>query len=620
VRGYATELSVRGLANTFDGVPLNSYTFATSFYDKPVINLELLERIEVIRGPGSTLYGSDAFHGVLAYGARRPTSDSSEFRITGGAPGYVSSSLHRSQSLGDGRLHTTLATQKQGRQDLAYRYTSPDSGDVQTGKRDYAFRDLSASITYELGDIEQGLWRFNGVSSHYDATAFPGIGTQFFPRVFAAFDLDSASIPQDKDLSDQSSSFWLTQVDFQKQLSPQIELSSQIYHWQSKQEWRFDNSRYPASLTTRSGFGPFPCLTQPSELNPNPLYCAHSLQQAAQEQRSGIEAHLKSQWRPWRTKWVAGAGIDRFKIEDSTFKRVASTGDVFVDEQNPYVGDRRYVRFAFAQGSTELFDASVQLVYGARYDDYSDIGDHTSPRLGLITHLSEAFTSKLLYGHAFRAPNAIERNGNFDAIVPNQDIKPEEIDTYEWVNIYHRDHQQVQLTLFKSKWQDGIVLSPTDNADNQYINTGKNDAFGAEISSRNQVGQWRIQTSASYVKSENDRLDAEYGAFPRWLLNAYAQYQVPGTKLKLYGAERVMLSYRQGDNLGEQLAPKARQYYRTDLGLDYSLSSRSGIGAVFRANIRNIFDRDNVLPSSYNAEHGLPDLERQFTVGVELQY
>jgi len=55
VRGYATELSVRGIATILDGVPLNTLAFGTSAYDKPNIDLGILQRIETIRGPGSPM-------------------------------------------------------------------------------------------------------------------------------------------------------------------------------------------------------------------------------------------------------------------------------------------------------------------------------------------------------------------------------------------------------------------------------------------------------------------------------------------------------------------------------------------------------------------------------------
>ena len=617
IRGFATELSVRGIANSLDGVPLNSYTYATSFYDKPIINLKLLDRIELIRGPGSTLYGSDAFHGALSYQTHQPKQDITEFTVEGGAPSFSSSSLTSSLGLDTGRLHAGIAIQKQGRQDLEYQYTSPEDGQLNNGKRDNAYRDSSGYLTYEVDSIEMGSWRFNLYASNYEAKDFPGIGTQFFPRVFNAFDIESASIPQDKDLSSQTSDFALGQIDFSKQITDLLELSVQTYHWKSKQEWRFDNSRYPTTVTTRSGFGPLPCLTAPSATNPNPLYCPHELQQGAEETRSGIESNIKSELPELRTKWVAGVGLDRLKIKGSYFKRVGTDDTVYVDESNPYLGDKRDIRFAFFQGSSDLVPEAVQLVYGVRIDDYSDIESHTSPRLGAIFHINDRYTSKLLYGHAFRAPTAIEKQGNFDAIIANENIKPEEIDTYEWVNLFHYGTSQTELTLFNSHWNDGIVLAPSgDAADNQYVNTGKNESYGLEASTLHAFTDWQLQGSGSYVRSKNERSELEYGAFPSWMFSLQLDYAVPGTRVELSMHERVMLRYRQADTLGSDLAPKSKDYYRTDIGARYNLSKDSNKQKVLFATIQNLFGRDNTVPSLYNSEGGLSDLSRRINVGI----
>ncbi len=49
IRGYATELSVRGIATILDGVPLNTLAFGTAAYDKPNLDLGILQRIETHR-------------------------------------------------------------------------------------------------------------------------------------------------------------------------------------------------------------------------------------------------------------------------------------------------------------------------------------------------------------------------------------------------------------------------------------------------------------------------------------------------------------------------------------------------------------------------------------------
>lgn len=615
IRGYATELSVRSVTNMLDGVPLNSLAYGTSFYDKPVISLGLLDRIEVIRGPGSTLYGSDAFHGVLAYQTRSFEEDYNEVRIDTGAPSYTAAKWLSSRALGEGRLHGGITTQHQGRQGLDYHYTNPYTGEREQGKRDHSFRDISAFLTYETGELSEGYWRFNAFASNFESANQQGIGTQFFVDFADTANLSSASIVRDRDHSDQDSDFSLGQIDYARQLSDSLEVAAQVYHWESKQEWRFDNSRY---LET---FGPFSCLTEPTPSAVYPFFCPHELTQGNQEQRSGIESHFNQAFDSINTKFVYGIGLDQLKIKQSYFRRVASTNEVYVDGTNPLKGKKRNIRFAFLQGNTEFLSEQWQLVYGVRVDDYSDLNSHTSPRLGLITRINQNWVSKLLYGHAFRAPTAIEREGGIDGAVPNPNIKPSEIDTYEWINILQHHNGQTQLTAFSSRWDDAIILTPTGNGnDNQYVNTGKNSAYGFEISTRHQIQRWTLQTAGSYVRSKNKDANLEYGAFPKWLLSLNAHYQLESLPLQITLHERVMASYRQSDTLRSTTPDKSGNYYRTDVGLRYQLQSHGSSENYLYLTVRNIWDKDNILPSIYNAEGGLPDLERQLTAGLQLHF
>jgi iron complex outermembrane receptor protein len=67
IRGYAQFLSVRGVSTLIDGVPVNDLIFGSGQYDNEHISLGITDNLEVIKGPGSTLYGSDAFHGTMAF-------------------------------------------------------------------------------------------------------------------------------------------------------------------------------------------------------------------------------------------------------------------------------------------------------------------------------------------------------------------------------------------------------------------------------------------------------------------------------------------------------------------------------------------------------------------------
>lgn len=67
LRGYTgNTASARGKALLFDNIPLNSFAFGTALYSKSFLSLSLLNSIEMVRGPISSFYGPDAFHGAIA--------------------------------------------------------------------------------------------------------------------------------------------------------------------------------------------------------------------------------------------------------------------------------------------------------------------------------------------------------------------------------------------------------------------------------------------------------------------------------------------------------------------------------------------------------------------------
>ena len=108
------------------------------------------------------------------------------------------------------------------------------------------------------------------------------------------------------------------------------------------------------------------------------------------------------------------------------------------DEQPPatYLDDNRrsYALGLFLQDSWKIL-ASLNLTLGVRYDYNQTAGSATSPRAALVYSPWEKTAFKLLYGAAFRAPNANELyyDDNGISTRANRDLKPEKIRTYEGV-------------------------------------------------------------------------------------------------------------------------------------------------------------------------------------------
>ncbi len=91
----------------------------------------------------------------------------------------------------------------------------------------------------------------------------------------------------------------------------------------------------------------------------------------------------------------------------------------------------RSLRFISIQDEWSLSN-DWDLTTGIRYDDFSDFGDTINPRLALVWQTRYNLTSKLLYARAFRAPSFLEQFGqNNPVTLGNEDVEPETIDTFE---------------------------------------------------------------------------------------------------------------------------------------------------------------------------------------------
>jgi iron complex outermembrane receptor protein len=99
-----------------------------------------------------------------------------------------------------------------------------------------------------------------------------------------------------------------------------------------------------------------------------------------------------------------------------------------------YLNDRRSsnVWAAFAQDSIPI-RRNLVLDLGLRHDQYSTFGGTTNPRAALIYNPFEKTTLKFLYGQAFRAPTAYELYEYGGGSEPNPHLKPETVKTTELV-------------------------------------------------------------------------------------------------------------------------------------------------------------------------------------------
>ncbi|HEY3119930.1 MAG TPA: TonB-dependent receptor [Vicinamibacteria bacterium] len=125
----------------------------------------------------------------------------------------------------------------------------------------------------------------------------------------------------------------------------------------------------------------------------------------------------------------------------------------------------------------------VGVTAGVRRDDYSDFGSTVNPRAALVLRLPSDFTLKLLYGRAFRAPTFLELFFNFTGFIGNPSLKPSTINTFEVALGFRRPRLRASVNAYANSLRNFIVPErPFNPGESQrFINLPGIDARGVEL-------------------------------------------------------------------------------------------------------------------------------------------
>jgi outer membrane receptor protein involved in Fe transport len=242
--------------------------------------------------------------------------------------------------------------------------------------------------------------------------------------------------------------------------------------------------------------------------------------------------------------------------------------------------------------------ANFELTAGIRYDSYSDFGSTVNPRGALVWQPHPDITAKLLYGSAFRPPsqadlltkNAIWETGN-----PN--LEPETVKTWETAFDYKvTDTLHLATNLYYFKWEDGIILASDTHGGISGLaikNAGIQKGHGLELEAR-----WKITKKSSllanyaYSKVNDDKLQHDAGGYPQhsiyirtdWLL--YPKWYL-NTQVNWIGEMKRTLS---------DPRPPLDSYTTVDLTLRRKDIHQGHWN--FATSVRNLLDADVLSPSA----------------------
>jgi outer membrane receptor for ferrienterochelin and colicins len=173
----------------------------------------------------------------------------------------------------------------------------------------------------------------------------------------------------------------------------------------------------------------------------------------------------------------------------------------------------------FAQGDFRIL-TNLLLSGGIRYDYYTTFGDKTSYRAGLIYNPFSVTTLKLLWGTAFRAPNAYELFYAGPGLKGNPSMQPEDITTYQFVlEQTLTEHIRGYATLYHYDI-DNLINQEVDPADGLLFfgNMQKANANGSEIGlEANYLSGFRGRLSYAFQRTKDEQSGEELSNSPQHL-------------------------------------------------------------------------------------------------------
>lgn len=272
---------------------------------------------------------------------------------------------------------------------------------------------------------------------------------------------------------------------------------------------------------------------------------------------------------------------------------------------------------AFMRVQKNLGDLSVSM--GLRYDHNTRYGETWNPRAGLVWRPggSEATVAKLLYGEAYLAPSPFWTNKHFGAFVssptaasgyhsyffhvPNENLDPEKLRSVE-ASLSHDFAHRLRLTLnpYYNKVEDliqDVTIGPgtfrgveVDTLE-QAANTGDMETYGATLraDAALRAGRWSLEPWTAYTYSEG-RLAGQQLPFN-------SRHVVQAGVSALRGRWTFTPKLLSRSSTRNQDGTRAAGFVTADLYLRYAASRASGFSAWLE--FRNLLDRHY-----YNAAYG----------------
>jgi iron complex outermembrane receptor protein len=566
-----------------DGHSINEpWTGGAAFVFHDLV-VENAKRIEIIRGPGSAMYGQNAFLAVINV-ITKDTDDIDGFQWTanGGSFDTQNYNMLFGKEIGDLKISgffdffDTEGHSEKVEQDILFPATfSKSPGRSQNEK---AKTDLNLKISYKGLELKAKYLKRR-------EEGYIGVG----------FALNDETRHED--------TYIFSELIYRMSLAEKLKMTPRIYYDQYNPDNLFE--AMPDGFVDSDG------RVFPDGMKMTPGF---------KEQTIGFEDQFDYDLSErnrftfgFQYEWIHHHDV---KIANNFHPITLEPLPTLTDFSDDFPFTRKLTRqiwSVYLQDEWSITD-DIDLTVGVRHDRFTRFGGTTNPRFGLIWRFIEDANLKVLFATAFRAPNLVELSAkNNTTELGNPNLDPEKINTFEiGVGYNFTRHIRGNINYFFNRIRDRIVLI-SGTPPQKFENSGGARIMGVEAEVRADFGK------DNYAYANYTFQDAEETRDRNRLPN------VPMHKAN-FGVNMGLSKYVNANIHTFLSGPRPREDGDTRRDLpSYALVDFTVIGKNFmdnfeiRGSVNNLFDKGyedpapvNTVPTDY------PQQGRSFM--IELRY
>jgi outer membrane cobalamin receptor len=465
-QGY---ISINGIPNKGVLVLVNGRRYlgkdANGNLNLEELRLPGIQRIEVVKGAGSALYGSDALGGVVNF----ITDEAAERGIT-------NTTTVSAGSYDDYRVDDALSWRgSRGGVNLAGGYRTYDGFDLESCTPDLQTSTGCQPNPQTIGQPPSTYWNASG-------TADFEITKKVVARFFGDYQL--------REVRDYF-------------FSGATQLASTVYDSQR------DLTRYTLSPVVDF------LLSPRTRLNATYTYGKY-LRDETRVFVSDGRVVPQPDWREWnqeakltgRHDWRAFDREQPLQVGYEYRNEKLQRGSLSVSDPS------RDINVLWGQQELRL-TSRLMLTAGLRYDDYSDFGDEWSPKAEAVFTLAPEHRLRGSYGHGFRPPYFGELYLSTPPFfVGNPDLVPEVSDGFTAGYAFASRKAQVSVDGYYTKVKNGITFFQLTPSQFTYRNIDRYNSSGVNVAASVNLPWWVTPSVAYSYNKREDPEGVEIGGYP----------------------------------------------------------------------------------------------------------